>query len=78
MFPTPIEKTSSVTRSAYRIALPLSLIIWLVPLLGVMLTAMRGPVIIPPAIYGPAHTMDVFANMRCVWRFCAGFHHQRF
>ena len=43
MFPAPIEKTSSVTRSAYRIALPLSLIIWLVPLLGVMLTAMRGP-----------------------------------
>ena len=43
MFPTPIEQTSGFTRSAYRIALPLSLFIWLVPLLGVMLTAMRGP-----------------------------------
>lgn len=43
MFPTPIEKTSGFVRSAYRVALPLSLFIWLVPLLGVMLTAMRGP-----------------------------------
>ena len=43
MFPTPIEKTSGFVRSAYRVALPLSLFIWLVPLLGVLLTAMRGP-----------------------------------
>lgn len=43
MFPTPIEKTSGFVRSAYRVALPISLFIWLVPLLGVMLTAMRGP-----------------------------------
>ena len=43
MFPTPIEKTSDFVRSAYRVALPISLFIWLVPLLGVMLTAMRGP-----------------------------------
>ena len=43
MFPTPIEKTSGFVRSAYRVVLPLSLFIWLVPLLGVMLTAMRGP-----------------------------------
>ncbi|MGC6474547.1 MAG: carbohydrate ABC transporter permease [Candidatus Puniceispirillaceae bacterium] len=43
MFPTPIEKTSGFVRSAYRVALPISLFVWLVPLLGVMLTAMRGP-----------------------------------
>ena len=43
MFPTPIERTSIVTRSAYRIILSASLILWLIPLLGVMLTALRGP-----------------------------------
>ena len=79
MFPTPIEKTSSVTRSAYRIALPLSLIIWLVPLLGVMLTAMRGPGDITAGNLWAAHTMDVFCQYaRCVWQRDAGFHHQHF
>lgn len=43
MFPTPIQKTGALARNAYRIALPLTLLIWLVPLLGVMMTAIRGP-----------------------------------
>ena len=43
MFPTPIEKASPVTRNFYKIALPIALLIWLVPLLGVMMTALRGP-----------------------------------
>ena len=68
MFPTPIEKTSSVTRSAYRIALPLSLIIWLVPLLGVMLTAMRGPGDITAGnLWGLPTQWMFFANMRDVF-----------
>jgi len=43
MFPTPIEKTSQSTRFSYKIAVPISLVIWLIPLLGVMMTALRGP-----------------------------------
>ena len=43
MFPTPIEKAGPFSRSTYRIALPILLIIWLIPLIGVMMTAMRGP-----------------------------------
>lgn len=43
MFPTPIEKASPVKRNFYKIALPIALLIWLVPLLGVMMTALRGP-----------------------------------
>ncbi len=43
MFPTPIEKTSRSTRFSYKIAVPISLVIWLIPLLGVMMTALRGP-----------------------------------
>lgn len=43
MFPTPIEKAGPFSRNTYRIALPILLIIWLIPLIGVMMTAMRGP-----------------------------------
>jgi multiple sugar transport system permease protein len=42
MFPTPIQKTSSATQAAYRLALPLSLILWLLPLLAVALTSIRS------------------------------------
>lgn len=42
MFPTPIEKTSPATQTAYRIALPLSLLLWLLPLLAVALTSVRS------------------------------------
>jgi multiple sugar transport system permease protein len=42
MFPTPIEKTSAPTRFLYKVALPISLLIWMLPLIAVMLTGMRG------------------------------------
>ena len=43
MFPTPIQKSGPVGRNLYRVGLPIALLVWLVPLLGVMMTAMRGP-----------------------------------
>ena len=68
MFPTPIEKTSGFMRTAYRIALPLSLLIWLVPLLGVMLTAMRGPGDITAGnLWGLPSQWMFFTNMRDVF-----------
>ena len=68
MFPTPIDKTSSVTRSIYRVALPVSLFIWLVPLLGVMLTAMRGSGDITAGnLWGLPTQWMFFANMRDVF-----------
>jgi len=42
MFPTPIEKTSGKTQVAYKIALPIALLIWLLPLLAVALTSIRS------------------------------------
>lgn len=42
MFPAPIDKTGPAVRAAYAAALPVSLIIWLIPLIGVMMTAVRG------------------------------------
>ena len=43
MFPTPIEKTGFWSRNLYKVSLPIALVIWLIPLLGVMMTAVRGP-----------------------------------
>ncbi|MGF1476259.1 MAG: carbohydrate ABC transporter permease [Geminicoccaceae bacterium] len=42
MFPTPIEKTSAGTQIAYKIALPIALIVWLLPLIAVMMTSVRS------------------------------------
>ncbi|MGY3437260.1 MULTISPECIES: carbohydrate ABC transporter permease [unclassified Marinovum] len=42
MFPTPIEKTSPATQTAYKIALPIALIVWLLPLIAVALTSVRS------------------------------------
>lgn len=42
MFPTPIAKASPATRAAYRMAVPISLIVWLLPLFAVALTSVRS------------------------------------
>ena len=42
MFPTPIEKTSRATNAGYRVAVPVSLVVWLLPLIAVALTSMRS------------------------------------
>ncbi|MFW8637257.1 carbohydrate ABC transporter permease [Cribrihabitans pelagius] len=42
MFPRPIEKTSPATQLAYKIALPVALILWLLPLIAVALTSVRS------------------------------------
>ncbi|MBQ66521.1 MAG: sugar ABC transporter permease [Marinovum sp.] len=42
MFPRPIERASTTTRVAYQSFLPLALFLWLLPLLAIFLTSMRG------------------------------------
>ncbi len=42
MFPTPIEKKSAAAQTVYKIALPVALIIWLLPLIAVALTSVRS------------------------------------
>lgn len=42
MFPTPIEKSSPLRRALYKTAVPLSLLIWLLPIIAVAMTSMRG------------------------------------
>ncbi len=41
MFPRPIQQTSPATQTLYKIALPVALILWLLPLLGVAMTSVR-------------------------------------
>ena len=41
MFPRPIAQTSPLSQTLYKIALPVALILWLFPLLGVALTSLR-------------------------------------
>jgi len=42
MFPRPIERASTTTRVAYQSFLPFALFLWLLPLLAIFLTSMRG------------------------------------
>ncbi|MCG8597375.1 MAG: carbohydrate ABC transporter permease [Kiloniellales bacterium] len=41
MFPRPVERAGSLTQNGYRIALPVALLLWLLPLLGVMMTSLK-------------------------------------
>jgi multiple sugar transport system permease protein len=41
MFPRPIDQVSVPARVAYKLALPVALVLWLLPLLGVALTSVR-------------------------------------
>jgi multiple sugar transport system permease protein len=41
MFPRPIEQTAPSTQLLYKLALPVALLLWLFPLLGVAITSVR-------------------------------------
>jgi multiple sugar transport system permease protein len=41
MFPTPIAKTSPFMQGAYKILLPIALLLWLLPLIGIAITSIR-------------------------------------
>jgi multiple sugar transport system permease protein len=41
MFPRPVQQASPAVRTLYQVALPVALLLWLLPLLGVALTSVR-------------------------------------
>ena len=41
MFPTPIAKTAPWVQMGYKIILPVALIVWLLPLIGIAMTSIR-------------------------------------
>ena len=42
MFPIPIDKWKPATRRAYKLTLPVALLIWLLPMIAVLVTSMRS------------------------------------
>ncbi len=69
MFPTPIEKTSKTVQWLYTFALPLALLIWLLPLMGVALTSVRpasdlaqGNYFGLPSTFAWGNYVDIFQN----------------
>ena len=42
MFPRPVQRTTPATRIAYQVALPIALLIWLLPLIAVAITSVRS------------------------------------
>ena len=41
MFPKPVERSSAPVRTLYKVSLPVTLFIWLVPLLAIVATSIR-------------------------------------
>ena len=42
MFPRPVQRATPATRIAYKVALPIALLIWLLPLIAVAITSVRS------------------------------------
>ncbi|KGF68248.1 sugar ABC transporter permease [Hoeflea sp. BAL378] len=69
MFPLAIQKTSATTQILYRIALPVALVLWLLPLLGVAMTSLKpssdlaaGNIFGLPSYLAFSNYADVFRN----------------
>ena len=69
MFPRPVQSMSPAARTTYQIALPVMLILWLLPLLGVALTSVRpssdlaqGNYFGVPSYLAFSNYLDVFRN----------------
>lgn len=43
MFPTPVQQSSPANRVVYRIAVPIVLLAWLLPMIAILLTSLRSP-----------------------------------
>lgn len=68
MFPRPIQTLSPTAQTAYRIALPVMLILWLLPLLGVALTSVRSSSDLAAGNYFGMPTRLAFENYLTVFQ----------
>jgi len=69
MFPAPIERAPASRQIAYKVALPVALFIWLLPLLAVMVTSVRpasdlaaGNYFGMPSAFAIGNYVDAFRN----------------
>jgi multiple sugar transport system permease protein len=68
MFPTPIQKASPAARLAYQIALPVALVLWLLPLIGVAVTSLRPASDLAAGNYFGVPSSIAFENYASVFR----------
>ena len=68
MFPRPIEQTSRASQIMYKVALPIALLIWLFPLLGVALTSLRPASDLAQGNYFGMPSYIAFENYADVFR----------
>ena len=68
MFPVPIQKRPLINQISYKILIPISLLIWLVPLIGIMLTSIRGLGDISQGnLWGVPSEFLLFSNLKDVF-----------
>lgn len=68
MFPAPIEKASPGARIAYKVALPIALIVWLLPLIAIFLTSIRpGSDIAKGNVFGWPSSFELITNYSAVF-----------
>jgi multiple sugar transport system permease protein len=68
MFPTPIERTRPLTRVVYRTALPVLLLLWLLPMIAILVTSIRGNAdIIAGNYWGWPREFNLIENYREVF-----------
>jgi multiple sugar transport system permease protein len=67
MFPTPIQKRSPAVQTAYKAFLPVALILWLLPLIGVAITSVRPEADLAAGNYFGMPSYLAFENYSKVW-----------
>ncbi|WP_281825542.1 carbohydrate ABC transporter permease [Jannaschia rubra] len=67
MFPRPIEQAPTSTRWLYRVAVPVALFLWLLPLLGVAVTSVRPASDLAQGNYFGMPSSIAFSNYREVF-----------
>ena len=69
MFPKPIEKSAPWWRASYQIMLPISLIIWLLPLIAIFLTSIRPTMDINSGnVFGWPSSFEMIENYTQVFK----------
>jgi multiple sugar transport system permease protein len=67
MFPKPIEKASPAAQALYRVAVPVSLVLWLLPLIGVAITSLRPASDLASGNYFGVPSYLAFENYRDIF-----------
>ena len=67
MFPRPIEQTSGASQLLYKVAVPVALVLWLLPLLGVAVTSVRPASDLAQGNYFGMPSSLAFSNYRDVF-----------